>query len=112
MRNMPAARVDPARETGAGQRSRPRSRCHCQMMRRLGYSCEMLTYERICVPKRYFPYLPPGPRGCGGRRGGTREGVIIFGVPRLVEFLDFGLHFRHEGAERALASYKGGKASP
>ena len=58
-----------------------------------------------------FPISLLAHGGVRGRKGVTRKGVKIFGIPRLVEFLDFGLHFRHEGAERALASYKGGKAS-
>jgi hypothetical protein len=53
--------------------------------------------------------LPPGPRRCegGGRGGVTREEGKDLCVPRLVEFLDFGFHFRHERAECALASYRG-----
>ena len=44
----------------------------------------------------------------GGMKGVQRQEkrVKISAIPRLVKFLDFGLHFRHEGAERALASCK------
>ncbi len=40
------------------------------------------------------------------RRGVTREDGKYPCVPLLVEFLDFGFHFRHEGADRAFAGYK------
>ena len=41
--------------------------------------------------------------GCVRRKAGSDSDLC---VPRLVEFLDLGFHFRHEGVERALASCK------
>jgi hypothetical protein len=37
-----------------------------------------------------------------------RKKRVDLRVPSLVEFLDFSLHFRDKGAERALATYKRG----
>ena len=74
-------------------------------------------YERVKEKdkERLWRPLPPflvsfGPRrhdvgggGCVRRKEGSDSDLC---VPRLVKFLDFGFHFRHEGVERALASYK------
>jgi hypothetical protein len=64
-----------------------------------------------------FPFhrLPPllvehGGAKETGRVGNRRRGQTSC-VPLLVEILNFGFHFRHEGGERAFSSYKMGEAS-
>ena len=59
----------------------------------------------------FFSPPSPGSRRCEGEGRGivAREEGKDLCVPRLVELLDFGFHFRHEGAERAFASYKEGE---
>jgi len=70
--------------------------------------------ERVKVisPLIYLPPLLAAHRGAKEtERKSNRQRGERSRVPLLVEILNFGFHFRHEGAERAFASYKMGEAS-